>query len=94
MRARELSWGMLTLDGADVGNVAALVDRDLGAGPGAVEVSLDNHVGGGGGEETLVERSTETERGVGGRAEGREEGRRSRHGVGRGVGCKPVSLPR
>ena len=37
--------GQLTLNGADIGNVAALINGDLGAGPLDVEISLDHHVG-------------------------------------------------
>lgn len=78
--------GQLTLDRADVGDIAALVDGDLGAGPVDVEVSLDNHVGGRGSEEALADGSLEAERVCGGAAEGREDGGRSRHGGARGGG--------
>ena len=37
--------GQLTLNGADLGNIAALIDGDLGAGPLDVEISLDHHIG-------------------------------------------------
>lgn len=43
----------LTLDLASLGDVALVVDLDIGAGPGEIEVSLDNHVDGGWGEITL-----------------------------------------
>lgn len=76
--------GHLTLDRADVGDVAALVDRDLGAGPVDVEVGLDNHVGGRGGEEALGDGGLEAEGVNGGAAESREDSRRRRHGGGRG----------
>lgn len=87
--------GQLTLDGADVGDVAALVDGDLGAGPVDVEVSLDNHVGSGGSEETLVDGSLQAERVGGGAAESREDSGRDRHGGARGVmeavSCKQLA---
>ena len=85
--------GQLTLDGADVGDVAALVDGDLGTSPVDIEVGLDNHVGGGGGEEALVDGGLEAERVDGGAAEGREDSRRSRHGGARGVvgSCKQLA---
>lgn len=91
--ARHGGAGQLTLDGADVGDVAALVDGDLGTGPVDIEVGLDNHVGGRGGEEALVDGGLEAERVDGGAAEGREDSRRSRHGGARGVvgSCKQLA---
>ena len=77
--------GQLTLDGAKVGDVAALVDGDLGAGPVDVEVGLDGHVGSGRSKETLANGSLETEGVNGGAAESREDSGRSRHGGARGV---------
>jgi hypothetical protein len=78
--------GQLTLHGADVGDIAALVDGDLGAGPVDVEVSLDNHVGSRGSEEALADGSLEAEGVNGGAAESREDSGRSRHGGARGGG--------
>jgi len=45
--------GWLTLHLASGGNISLLVDLDLRTGPGAIEVSLDNHVG-----RCLVEKSS------------------------------------
>ena len=85
--------GQLTLHGADVGDIAALVDGDLGAGPVDVEVSLDDHVGSRGSEEALADGSLEAEGVNGGAAEGREDSGRSRHGGARGAvgSCKQLA---
>lgn len=51
---RAMGEGQLTLVGALGGDVAVVVDLDLRAVPGDVEVSLDDHVCGGWGKETFV----------------------------------------